>query len=105
MIYKNLFKKNENVLMGLKLAFQILLILFIIWVCFNPQTRLHSIIAISLMLIFYFLQNYIEKRTSFHKELISAICNSSQDLIVYKDFNGKYLYCNQVYLVTVNKTL
>jgi PAS domain S-box-containing protein len=57
------------------------------------------------MLIFYILQSYIEKRASFHKELISAICNSSQDLIVYKDFNGRYLYCNQVFLDTVNKTL
>ncbi len=105
MIYKNLFKRSENILMGLKWKFQIALVIFIIWVCFNPQTRLHSIIAISLMLIFYILQSYIEKRASFHKELISAICNSSQDLIVYKDFNGRYLYCNQVFLDTVNKTL
>ncbi|MEE3349814.1 MAG: PAS domain-containing protein [Candidatus Gastranaerophilaceae bacterium] len=57
------------------------------------------------MLIFYFLQSYIEKKALIHKELISAICNSSQDLIVYKDYNGKYLYCNQVYLDTVNKSL
>ena len=28
----------------------------------------------------------------FHKKLISAICNSSQDLIVYKDWN-KYKKC------------
>ena len=105
MIYKNLFKRSENILMGLKWTFQIALVIFIIWVCFNPQTRLHSIIAISLMLIFYILQSYIAKRALFHKELISAICNSSQDLIVYKDFNGRYLYCNQVFLDTVNKTL
>ena len=105
MIYKNLSKKSENVLVGLKLAFQIALVIFIIWVCFNPQTRLHSIVAISLMLIFYFLQSYFEKKALFHNELITAICNSSQELIVYKDCNGKYLYCNQVFLDTVNKTL
>ena len=105
MIYKNLFRNSENILIGLKWAFQIALVIFIIWVCFNPQTRLHSIIAISLMLIFYVLQSYIEDKALFQKELISAICNSSQDLIVYKDYNGKYLYCNQVYLDTVNKTL
>ena len=105
MIYKNLFKKSENVLMDLKRVFQIALVILIIWVCFNPQTRLHSIVAISLMLIFYILQCCIENRASFHKELISAICNSSQDLIVYKDCKGRYLYCNQVYLDTVNKTL
>lgn len=105
MICKNLFKKNENVLMCLKWIFQITIAIFVVWVFFNPQTRLHSIIAISLMLIFYALQNCIENRASFHKELIRAICNSSQDLIVYKDVNGKYLYCNQVYLDTVNKTL
>ena len=105
MIYKNLFKKSENILVSLKWIFQIAIVIFVIWVFFNPQTRLHSIIAISLMLIFYILQSYIEKKALFHKELISAICNSSQDLIVYKDFNGKYLYCNQVYLDTVNKSL
>ena len=105
MIYKNLFRKNEKILKSFKWAFQFAIAIFVIWVFFNPQTRLHSIIAISLMLIFYFLQKYIENRASFHKELISAICNSSQDLIVYKDCRGKYLYCNKVYLDTVNKTL
>ena len=105
MIYKNLFKKSENILTGLNFAFQFALVVFIIWVFLNPQTRLHSIVAISLMLIFYFLQSYIENRASFQKELISAICNSSQELIVYKDCNGKYVYCNQIYLDTVNKTL
>ncbi len=105
MIYKNLFKKSENILVIFKWIFQIAITIFIIWVCFNPQTRLHSIIAIILMLIFYTLQKYIENKDLFHKELISAICNSSQELIVYKDYNGKYLYCNQVYLDTVNKTL
>ena len=105
MIYRNLFRKSEKVLMSFEWTFQIAIAIFIIWVFFNPQTRLHSIIAISLMLIFYVLQCYIENRALFHKELISAICNSSQDLIVYKDFNGKYLYCNQIYLDTVNKTL
>ena len=114
MIYKNLFKKREKVLMSFKWAFQIAIAIFIIWVFFNPQTKLHSIIAISLILIFYFLQSYVENRALLkfinerqadHEELISAICNSSQDLIVYKDFHGKYLYCNQIYLNTVNKTL
>ena len=114
MIYKNLFRKSEKVLMSFKWTFQIAIAIFIIWVCFNPQTKLHSIIAISLMLIFYVLQSYIENRALLkfinekqadHEELISAICNSSQDIIVYKNFHGKYLYCNQVYLNTVNKTL
>ena len=105
MIYKNLFKKSENVLMLFKWTFQIAITMLVIWVCFNPQTRLHSIIAIGVMLIFYILQSYIENKALFQKELISAICNSSQDLIVYKDFNGKYLYCNQVFLNTVQKTL
>ena len=105
MIYKNLFKNNEKVLISFKWAFQIAIVIFVIWVFFNPQTRLHSIIAISLMLIFYIFQNYIEKKALFSIELITAICNSSQDLIVYKDFNGKYLYCNQAYLDTVNKSL
>ena len=98
MIYKNLFKNSENLLINFKWTLQIAIVIFIIWVCFNPQTKLHSIIAISLMLIFYVFQSYIEKSALFHKELIRAICNSSQDLIAYKDFNGKYLYCNQVYL-------
>ena len=114
MIYKNLFRKNEKVLMSFKWAFQIAIAIFIIWVYFNPQTKLHSIIAISLLLIFYVLQSYIENRALLkfvnekqadHEELISAVCNSSQDLIAYRDFNGKYLYCNQAYLNTVNKTL
>ena len=114
MIYKNLFRKREKVLMSFKWTFQIAIAIFIIWVYFNPQTKLHSIIAISLMLIFYVLQSYIENRALLkfinekqadHEELISAVCNSSQDLISYRDFNGKYLYCNQAYLNTVNKTL
>jgi len=105
MIYKNLFKNSENILVSFKWIFQIAIVIFVIWVFFNPQTRLHSIIAISLMLIFYVFQNYIEKKALFSIELITAICNSSQDLIVYKDFNGKYLYCNQAYLDTVNKSL
>ena len=105
MIYKNVFKKSENIFVFCKWIFQIAITIFVIWVCFNPQTRLHSIIAIGLMLIFYILQSYIENKSLFHKELISAICNSSQDLIVYKDYNGKYLYCNQLYLNTLNKTL
>ena len=114
MIYKNVFRKREKVLMSFKWTFQIAIAIFIIWVYFNPQTKLHSIIAISLMLIFYVLQSYIENRAlskfinekqADHEELISAVCNSSKDLIAYKDFNGKYLYCNQVYLNTVNKTL
>ena len=114
MIYKNLFKSSEKILMSFKWTFQIAIAIFIIWVFFNPQTKLHSIIAISLILIFYFLQSYVENRALLkfinerqadHEELISAICNSSQDLIVYKDFHGKYLYCNQIYLNTVNKTL
>lgn len=105
MIYKNLFKNSENILVSFKWIFQIAIVIFLIWVFFNPQTRLHSIIAISLMLIFYIFQNYIEKKALFSIELITAICNSSQDLIVYKDFNGKYLYCNQAYLDTVNKSL
>lgn len=113
MIYKNLFRNNEKVLMSFKWTFQIAIAIFIIWVFFNPQTKLHSIIAISLILIFYVLQSYVENRALLkfinekqadHEELISAICNSSQDLIVYKDFNGKYLYCNQIFLNTVNKT-
>ncbi|MBR6126137.1 PAS domain S-box protein [bacterium] len=66
------------------------------------------------MLIFYVLQSYIENRALLkfisekqadHEELISAICNSSQDLIIYKDFQGRYLYCNQVYLNTINMSL
>lgn len=114
MIYKNLFRNNEKVLMSFKWTFQIAIAIFIIWVFFNPQTKLHSIVAISLLLIFYVLQSYVENRALLkfinekqadHEELISAICNSSQDLIVYKDFNGKYLYCNQVFLDTVNKTI
>ena len=114
MIYKNLFRNSEKVLMSFKWTIQIAIAIFIVWVFFNPQTKLHSIIAISLILIFYVLQSYIENRALLkfinekkadHEELISAICNSSKDLIVYKDFNGKYLYCNQVYLNTVNKTL
>ena len=105
MIYKNLFRKSETILMSLKWTLQIVIAIFIFWVYLSPHTRPHSIIAISLMLIFYFLQSYIEKKALIHKELISAICNSSQDLIVYKDYNGKYLYCNQVYLDTVNKSL
>ena len=100
--------------MSFKWTFQIAIAIFIIWVFFNPQTKLHSIVAISLLLIFYVLQSYVENRALLkfinekqadHEELISAICNSSQDLIVYKDFNGKYLYCNQVFLDTVNKTI
>ena len=114
MIYRNVFKKREKILMSFKWTFQIAIAIFIIWVYFNPQTKLHSIIAISLMLIFYVLQSYIENRALLkfvnekqadHEELISAVCNSSQDLISYRDFNGKYLYCNQAYLNTVNKTL
>lgn len=114
MIYKNLFKSSEKILMSFKWTFQIAIAIFIIWVFFNPQTKLHSIIAISLILIFYVLQSYVENRAQLkfinerqadHEELISAICNSSQDLIGYKDFHGKYLYCNQIYLNTVNKTL
>lgn len=114
MIYKHLFKKREKVLMSFQWTFQIAIAIFIIWVFFNPQTKLHSIIAISLMLIFYVLQSYIENRALLnfinttqadHEELISAMCNSSHDLIAYKDFNGKYLYCNPVYLKTINKTL
>ena len=114
MIYRNLFRKNEKVLMSVTWAFQIAIVIFIVWVCFNPQTKLHSIIVISLMLIFYVLQSYVENKAlskfisekqADHQELISVICNSSKDLIAYKDFNGKYLYCNQVYLDTVNKTL
>ena len=61
MIYKNLFKNSEKVLMGLKWTFQIAIAIFIIWVYLNPQTKLHSIIAISLMLIFYVLQSFVEK--------------------------------------------
>lgn len=105
MIYKSLFSRCENILLSLKCIFQITVIIFIIWVYFNPQTRLHSIITISLMLIFYVLQCYLGNKALFHKELISAICNSSQDLITYKDYKGRYLYCNQVFLDTVNKTL
>ena len=114
MIYKNLFRNNEKVLMSFKWTFRIAIAVFIIWVFFNPQTKLHSIVAISLLLIFYVLQSYVENRALLkfinekqanHEELISAICNSSQDLIVYKDFNGKYLYCNQVFLDTINKTI
>lgn len=114
MIYRNLFRKSEKVLMSFKWTFQIAIAIFIIWVYFNPQTKLHSIVAISLMLIFYLLQSYVENRSflkfinenqAIHEELIGAICNSSQDLITYKDFNGRYLYCNQTYLKTVNKTL
>ena len=114
MIYKNLFRNNEKILMSFKWTFQIAIAIFIIWVFFNPLTKLHSIVAISLLLIFYVLQSYVENRALLkfinekqadHEELISAICNSSQDLIVYKDFNGKYLYCNQVFLDTVNKTI
>jgi len=105
MIYKNFFKNSDNLLISFKWALQFAVIICIIWVYFNPQTRLHSIIAISLMLIFYILQSYIENRSIFHKKLISAICNSSQDLITYKDYKGRYLYCNQTFLDTVNKTL
>ena len=105
MIYKNLFKNTENLLIIFKWALQIAIAIFIIWVFLNPQTRLHSIITISLMLIFYVLQSYLENKALFHKELISAICNSSQDLIVYKDYKGRYLYSNQIFLDTVNKTL
>ena len=114
MIYKNLFKKRQKILMSFKWTFQIAISIFIIWVYFNPQTKLHSIIAISLMLVFYVLQSYIENRALLkfinekqadHEELISAICNSSQDLIIYKDFQGRYLYCNQAYLNTIDMTL
>ena len=114
MIYRNLFRKREKILMSFKWTFQIAIAIFIIWVYFNPQTKLHSIIAISLMLIFYLMQSYIENKAlvkyinekqADHEGLISAICNSSKDLIIYKDFNGKYVYCNQVYLDTMHKTL
>ena len=114
MIYRNLFKKSGKILISFKWTFQIAIAIFIIWVFFNPQTKLHSIIAISLMLIFYVLQSYMEnsallkfinEKQADHEELISAICNSSQDLIIYKDYNGKYLYCNQAYLNKINMTL
>lgn len=114
MIYKNLFRRSEKILMSFKWTFQIAIVVFIIWVFFNPQTKLHSIVAISLMLGFYVLQSYIENKAlskflnekqADHEELISAICNSSKDLIIYKDFKGRYVYCNQIYLDTVQKTL
>ena len=114
MIYKNVFRKSEKILMSFKWTFQIAIAIFIIWVYFNPQTKLHSIIAISLLLILYVMQSYVENRALLkfinekqtdHEELISAVCNSSQDMIAYKDYNGRYLYCNQVYLKTLKKTL
>ena len=114
MIYKNLFKNSEKILINFKWTLQISIAIFIVWVFFNPQTKLHSIIAISLMLLFYLLQSYIENKSlskfilekqTDHEELISAICNSSQEMITCKDFQGRYLYCNQAYAESMEVTL
>ena len=67
MIYKNVFKNSEKILIYFKWLFQITIAIFIIWVYLNPQTKPHSIIAISLMLIFYVLQSYVENRALFQK--------------------------------------
>jgi len=97
-----------------KWIIQLLIAGIIIYICIEPKIYLHPVMAASLILFCYILHSYIEnfftlKKMTLKREkqdkLITTMCDSSINLIAYKDLQGKYIYCNRSLLKTFNKTM
>ncbi|MCQ2740334.1 MAG: PAS domain-containing protein [bacterium] len=114
MIYKTISKNYEKFLTKYKWWIQVFLATLIIWIYFDPRIKLHPITAIFSILFCYVLQGYIENRILIkhlnekqadQDEMIKIMCSSSSNFIIYKDYKGKYVFGNQVFLNAIHKTL
>ncbi|MCQ2753698.1 MAG: PAS domain S-box protein [bacterium] len=114
MTYKKFIEYHGKMLTKYKWIIQAMIAGVIIWIYFDPTIKLHPITAIFSILFCYILQSYIENRILIkhlnekhadQEEMIRTMCNSSSSFITYKDFNGKYVSANKVFLDTLGKTL
>lgn len=97
-----------------KWLIQSILILSIILICSGFQFTLNVIGAVILVATVVILYQHVERKQLSHYwgkqqsnqcEFMMALCKSSSDIVVFNDLNGKYLYCNHIFLETFDKTM
>lgn len=97
-----------------KILIQIIIAVIIIWVCWDDTFHLHLVSASVLIFSCYIFHSYVESRTIINKlqfkysrqeKIISELYKNSEELIIYRDVKGNYIYCNPQYLKTFNLTM
>ena len=100
---------NMTLFFKYKNFIQVIIAMLIVLVCWHPKMYLHPISAGILIITCYTLHSYIENRITLKRleykyskqeKIISTLYKNSEELIVYRDINGNYIYCNQQYLST-----
>ena len=105
---------KNNSLLKYKNVIQAIIAILIVFVCWHPKIYLHPITATVLIASFYTLHSYIEHRITLvnlqrkyskQEKIIFELYKNAEELIVYRDLNGNYIYCNQQYLKTFNLSM
>lgn len=105
---------KNNFLFKYKNFIQAIIAMLIVFVCWHPKIYLHPITTTVLIATFYTLHSYIENRITLanlqrkyskQEKIIFELYKNAEELIVYRDINGNYIYCNQQYLKTFNLSM
>ena len=97
-----------------KIFIQAIVALLIVFISWHPNIYLHPITTAVLIFSCYTLHSYIENKIALKKilhkiskqeKIITTLYKNSDELIIYRDVNGNYIYCNEQYLSTFNLSM
>ena len=93
---------------------QAIIALLIVFISWHPHIYLHPITVVVLIISCYTLHSYIESKIALNKilrkfskqeKIITTLYKNSDELIVYRDISGNFIYCNEQYLNTFNLSM
>ena len=93
---------------------QALIAMLIVLISWHPHIYLHPLNIVVLICACYTLHSYIENKIilkrvlykfSKQEKIISTLYKNSEELIVYRDINGNFIYCNEQYLKEFNLSM
>ena len=106
-IYSVFWLKNRKI-------FQVIFAMLVVFICWHPSIYLHPFSALILICGCFTLHTYIENKVKLKKlqfkyskqwEIITTLYQNSEELIIYRDVKGNFVYCNKQYLDVFNLTL
>ena len=100
--------KNKFFWFRYKNIIQLSIATVIVWMCLEKTFfTLHPLTATVMIFSSYIFHSYIENKALLktlefkhtkQESLISTLCRTSEDIIVHRDIQGNYVYCNKEYL-------
>lgn len=97
-----------------KVIIQVIIATAIVFISWHPKIYLHPVSTVILICACYTLHAYIENKMVLNRlqlkytkqeKIISELYKNSDELIVYRDVNGNFRYCNQQYLDAFKLTM